>query len=318
MPERPTLRQLEYLVALAETLHFGKAAKRCAVSQPALSSQIQHLEELVGAQLFERSGRRTMLTPLGSRLAARARAILRDADELMEVAGAAGTGLQGEVRMGVIPTVAPYLLPALLPAVREAWPKLRLLLREDQTHRLVDRLREGGLDLLLLALPVDGDDLAQLPLMEEPFILAAPRGHPLARKGPVSDADLDGAEVLLLEEGHCLRDQALSVCRLAGASETADVRATSLGTLVQMVQGGLGVTLLPATAAAVEVREETIVLRKFRRPEPTRMLGLVWRKSSARGEAYASLGQTLREAAGDLPLRILAGEAGTPYEVKGP
>ncbi|MFN7131115.1 MAG: LysR substrate-binding domain-containing protein, partial [Myxococcales bacterium] len=243
---RPSIRQLEYLVALADHLHFGHAARACGVTQPALSVQIQQLEELVGAQLIERTPRQILLTPIGEEMAANARKFLRELDDLVATARTAGKPLTGPLRLGVIPTIAPYLLPHLLPLVREHYPDVRLLLREDQTHNLLRLLREGRLDLLLLALPVDGHDLESLPIFSEPFVLAVPRAHPLSRALRVQQAALRGEEVLLLEDGHCLRDQALDVCRAAGARESAEVQATSLSTLVEMVAGGMGVTLLPA------------------------------------------------------------------------
>ena len=246
---RPSIRQLEYLVALGASRHFGRAARACAVTQPALSLQIRQLEELLGVKLFERSRRQVLVTPAGERMIERARQALQRVDDLLDEARAAQRPFTGRLSLGVIPTVAPYLLPRALPAVRAAWPGLELLLREDQTQRILARLRGGELELLLLALPVEGDDLEALPLFEEPFVLAVPASHPLARgHGPVTEAALAGEPVVLLEEGHCLRAQALALCDAAGARETGRVQATSLGTLVQMVANGLGITLLPATS----------------------------------------------------------------------
>jgi len=294
---RPSIRQLEYSVSLAEHRHFGRAARACAVTQPALSAQIQLLEEGLGVRLFERSRRGVFLTRAGEAVIARARDALRSLDDLVGAADELREPLAAPLHLGVIPTVAPYLLPAWLKQIRVAHPTLRLLLHEDQTDRIVERLRHGELDLLLLALPVPGDDLEAFELFEEPFWLAAPADHPLARGGRrrVVEQDLEGAAVLLLADGHCLRDQALSICRTAGARESEEVRASSLATLVQMVAGGLGVTLLPATAAAIEVHPgDGIVLRRFRSPEPARRIGLVWRKASPRGQAFHQLGALLR------------------------
>lgn len=290
---RPTIRQFEYVVAVADYLHFGRAADACAVSQPGLSAQILQLEQTLDVQIFERSRRKVIVTPVGRQIVERARRILQETDELMRAAADAKEPLVGEVRLGVIPTIAPYLLPRLLPKVRKAFPKLRLILREDQTRRLVEALRTGRLDLLLLALPIEGDDLESHPLLLDPFVLAAPKGHPLTRKPVVTEKDLAGQSLLLLEEGHCLRDQALSLCTKAGAREES-VRATSLNTLVQMVAAGLGITLLPALAVPVEAhRGSGIQTRPFADPSPGRQIGLLWRRSSGRGKSFELLAEQL-------------------------
>jgi len=297
--DRPSVRQLEYALAVARERHFGRAARACGVTQPALSTQIQALEQRLGARLFERSRRGVLVTPAGERALARARDALAALDALVEGARGGDAALSGPLHLGVIPTLAPYLLPRWLPLVRDAYPELHLFLHEDQTARLVARLREGRLDLLLLALPIEGPDLETLPLFEEAFLLAAPAHHRLARGGRrrVAESELEGAEVLLLEEGHCLRDQALSFCQRAGAHEGELVRASSLNTLVQMVANGLGVTLLPASSLPVEVHpDDGIVVRRFRPPEPSRRIGLVWRRSSARGAAFRHLGSLLHHS----------------------
>jgi len=292
---RPSIRQLEYLVALASTRHFGRAAKACAVTQPALSLQIRQLEELLGLRLFERGRRQVLVTPAGARVIERAREALRRIDDLLDEARMAQRPLTGRLSLGVIPTVAPYLLPRALPAVRAAYPELELLLREDQTQRIVTRLRAGELELLLLALPVEGDDLETLRLFEEPFVLAVPESHPLARgRGPLPETALVGEPVVLLEEGHCLRAQALALCDAVGARETGRVQATSLGTLVQMIANGLGITLLPAISLEVEARAGSgIALRAFEAPAPGRTIGLAWRRGSARGAEFRALGEIL-------------------------
>ncbi|MDX1650011.1 MAG: LysR substrate-binding domain-containing protein, partial [Myxococcota bacterium] len=202
--QRPSIRQLEYVVAVADALHFGRAARQCAVSQPALSAQVQQVEELLGVQIFERSRRRVLITEAGRRVVEQAREALAVVDRLVEEAGRAGRPLVGVLRLGVIPTVAPYFLPPLLPSVRAAYPELRLVLREEQTSRLVAELQSGALDAVLLALPVEEADLVELPLFEEPFWFVAPEDHPLARgRGGVAEEALEGEEVLLLEDGHC-------------------------------------------------------------------------------------------------------------------
>jgi LysR family hydrogen peroxide-inducible transcriptional activator len=298
MNARPTLRQLEYLVAVAEAGHFGRAARACAVTQPALSAQIAALEQSLGVRLFERSRRGARATRAGERVVERARITLRSVDELVALAREAREPLTGPLHLGVIPTVAPYLLPRWLPEVRRRHPRLRLFLHEEQTARVLAGLAEGRLDLGLLALPIEEPGLETFSVGREPFLLAVPAGHPLAkRRTRVGEAEIRGESVLLLEDGHCLRDQALSVCHQAGARETEGVRASSLSTLVQMVEGGLGVTLLPASAAAVEGRGELALLR-FRAPEPSRELGLVWRRSSSRGDEFRLLGELLRRRLG--------------------
>ncbi|MEZ5978735.1 MAG: LysR substrate-binding domain-containing protein [Planctomycetota bacterium] len=291
---RPSLRQLEYLVAVAETLHFRKAAQRCAVTQPALSAQIQSLEQLLGVQLFERNRRRVLLTTAGREAVGRAREVLERVDALAEAARAAAEPLSGELRLGVIPTVAPYLLPRVLPGLRESHPNLRLFLREEMTPVIVDRLNAGELDCLLLALPVTGGDFDSQLLFLDSFWLALPEGHPLLSRTSVAEDDLRDQEVLLLEDGHCLRDQALAICSRNGASESMRVRATSLGTLVQMVSGGLGLTLLPEIAVDVEARDGSgVELRPFVEPVPQRQIGLVWRKGSSRAEEFKQLGEEI-------------------------
>ena len=293
--QRPSIRQLECAVAVADALHFGRAARACSITQPALSAQIQALEELLGVRLFERGRRGVIVTAAGARVIEQARAMLAQLDGLVEGAASEAEPLSGVLRLGVIPTVAPYLLPALLPGVRRAWPMLQLVLREDQTAALVEQLDAGRLDLLLLALPVEGASLEELPLLREPFHFVAPTRHPLAKsERSISEQALRGEEVLLLEDGHCLRAQALDVCRRAGALAPGRIQATSLSTLVQMVANGLGVTLLPERALAIELRRGAgLVARPFKHPAPFRTLGLAWRPGAARAADHRLLGQTL-------------------------
>jgi LysR family hydrogen peroxide-inducible transcriptional activator len=295
---RPSVRQLEAIVAVAEQRHFGRAARVCAISQPALSSQVRLIEEDLGVRIFERSRRGVLVTRSGEAVLECARAALRALDAVVAAAQQRGP-LAGPLHLGVIPTIAPYFLPRWLPRVRSAHPELQVFLHEDRTARIVERLRDGELDLLLLALPVEGNDLEALPLLHEPFLLAVPAGHRLARGGRrrVAESELEDELVLLLEDGHCLRDQALSICQMAGARESLEVRASSLTTLVQMVASGLGITLLPESAAPAEVHpRDGIVLRRIRAPEPTRRIGLLWRRASPRAEAFAALGAQLRTA----------------------
>jgi LysR family hydrogen peroxide-inducible transcriptional activator len=289
---RPTLRQLEYLVALADTLNFRQAAQKSFVTQPGLSTQIRQLETSLGVQLFERDKRRVIPTVAGTEAARRARTILEQVDQLADAARGHAAPLSGTLRLGVIPTVAPYLLPAALPAVRRRFKGLRLVLREDRTARLLAALAEGRLDLLLLALEADLGAAETRPLFKDPFVVAVPPEHPLAKKKSVREEDLEDADVLLLDDGHCLRDQALGLCKAARAREVVDFRASSLGTLVQMVQNGLGVTLLPAMAVPVETRaERRLTVRPFQKPPPARTIGLAWRHTSTRADEFELLAE---------------------------
>jgi LysR family hydrogen peroxide-inducible transcriptional activator len=295
----PTVRQLECLVAVAETLSFRAAAELCFVTQPAVSNQIRQLETSLGLKLFERDKRRVIPTAAGAVLAARAREILADLREFVGAAPAFKRPLCGKLVLGVIPTVAPYLLPRCLPCVRDRHPDLRLLLQERQTAHLVASLAEGSVDLALLALEAELDDLETLPLARDPFLLAVPEGHRLWDRAEVREADLADEPVLLLEDGHCLRDQVLPFCEQARACELGDFRASSLGTLIQMVSGGIGVTLIPGIAAAVEAGPDRgLRLIPFAPPAPARTLGLAWRRSSLREEEFRILGETLTQGLG--------------------
>lgn len=295
MKPLPTLRQLSYLVALADHRHFGRAAESCFVTQSTLSAGLQELEGLLGVTLVERTKRRVMPTPLGEEIVARARRLLRDAEDLADTARAAAEPLSGLVRLGVIPTIAPYLLPRVLPGLRAAHPRLKLHLREDQTARLLEALSGGDLDVVLLALPYPAEDLETEEIGADPFLLACPPDHPLARLKQVAAADLAGADLLLLEEGHCLREHALAACRLPSV-QGRGLQATSLHTLVQMVANGLGVTLLPRLAVDAEVtRGVDLVLRPLADGEAAaRHLGLAWRRSSPRRGEYRLLAEELR------------------------
>ena len=294
--DRPTVRHLETLVAVADQGSFRRAAASLGMSQPALSAQVQGAEDLLGVQVFERDRRAVLVTPAGEDIIGRAREALASIDAVGDAARRRSAPLVGPLRLGVIPTIAPDWLPALLPAVRTKYPRLELILREDQTHRLLSQLDRGQIDAALLALPVPGD-FTTAEIARESFLLAAPKGSPLVKKKRVSDRDLDDATVLLLEDGHCLRDQALAVCDRGGAVESMEVRATSLPTLVQMVAGGLGVTLLPESAAAALVQPRgAIDLAPFVAPQPGRTIGLAWRTSSARLREFRMLAETLSDA----------------------
>jgi len=295
--ERPTLRQLEYFVAVAKRLSFKKGAESCSVSQPALSAQIAQLEAQLGVQLFERDRRGVRLTAAGTALVPGAVETLASCDRLGPLAKSFGAPLTGPLRLGVIPTVGPYLLPRVLPAVAEAYPELQVFLREDTTARLLEQLEEGKLDLLLLAVDIDLGAVSTQPLFSDPFVLAVPEGDALAGMAEANLSDLEGHDVLLLEEGHCLREQTLSLCDSAGADELSGFRASSLGTIAQMVAGGLGITLLPELAVEREAAAAPgLRVVPFGADGPSRSVGLAWRASSPRAEEYRALGETLATA----------------------
>ena len=285
-------------MALADERHFGRAAGRCFVSQPTLSAQIRKLERFLGVPLVERQPRRISLTPMGQQVVARARRLLQESDAIVELAQTGRDPLAGELRVGLIPTVGPYLLPRVAPALQRALPKLKLLLYEYQTGPLLERLRAGDLDLGVLALPVvPMDGLESTTLYEEPFALAVPSSHRLAARRRVGVEDLRDETLLLLEDGHCLRDQALEVCSRIDVHEAQDYRATSLETLRQMVAAGHGVTLLPELAIAAPIGATSgLETRPFDAPAPSRTIGAVWRKSTTRGPAIEAIAETVRVA----------------------
>ena len=290
-----TLRELQYLVALATHRNFRRAAEMCLVSQPTLSTQIRKLEEELGVLLVERGPRSVMLTPAGRDAADRARRILSEVEEMKEAARRAYASEAGTLRLGVFPTLAPYLLPHVVPVVRERFPLLDLLLFEEKSAVLLDRLRHGALDAALLALPVADARLHSAFLFEEPFMVAVPADHPLARQSGLTLKELGLHNLMLLEDGHCLRDQALEVCQLSGARETSEFRATSLETLRQMVVAGAGITLLPVLATRGRAAgSDKLCLLTFRDSHPSRQIGLLWRRTSAMGPLLEQLVTLLR------------------------
>ena len=297
-----SLRQLQYAVAIADTLSFRRAAERCRVSQPSLSAQVGELEGALGVRLFERDRRRVLVTTAGHELVARARVVLREAEDLVEQARRAGDPLVGTLRLGVIPTISPYLLPRLTTAFRAGFPRLTALWTEDRTETLVRSLDAGALDAALLALEADIGDLEHESVGVDPFVLATPLKHALgARTTPARPAELRDADVLLLDDGHCFRDQALSFCATAKAHEL-EFRATSLSTLAQMVAGGAGVTLLPSLAVPTEAKRAALRVRAFAAPAPKRTIAFVWRRRSPLGPALRALAATARKAY-DAPTR---------------
>lgn len=286
------LRDLQYLVSVAELQHFGRAAERCHVSQPTLSTQLKKLEDYLGVPIFERSGRRVLVTPAGEQVVERARILLRDYEELQLTARRLKDPAAGQYRLGVFPTLAPYFLPRVIPAIHAQYPRLRLLLVEEKTEHLLERLRAGRLDLALLALPVAGEGLESFALFDEPFRLAVAKDHPLAGRKQVTATDIADEPLLLLDEGHCLRDQALEFCKLNELSESGEFRATSLETLMQMVASGIGVTLVPEMATQ-STQRPNLRFVAFARPQPHRRIGLVWRRKSSQAEFFTELGELM-------------------------
>ncbi|MDK0521855.1 hydrogen peroxide-inducible genes activator [Streptomyces sp. ML-6] len=309
-PKQPSLSQLRAFAAVAEHLHFRDAAAAIGMSQPALSGAVSALEEALGVQLIERTTRKVLLSPAGERLAVRARAVLEAVGELMEEAEAVRAPFTGVLRLGVIPTVAPYLLPTVLRLVHERYPELVLQVHEEQTSSLLEGLAAGRLDLLLLAVPLGVPGVAELPLFDEDFVLVMERDHWLGGRVDIPREALRELPLLLLDEGHCLRDQALDICREAGRTEGTPVTTTAAGlsTLVQLVAGGLGVTLLPRTAVPVETgRNDALATGYFAEPAPSRRVALAMRTGAARHEEFEEFAAALREAMEALPVRVTAG-----------
>jgi len=293
----PTLRQLEFLCAVADQGSFSKAAESCHVTQPTLSAAIKEVEGMLGVQLIEREARGASLTQAGEAAVERARTILSDAADLVSAARQAGAPLSGPFRLGAIPTIAPFLLPRTLKALRKAHPGLKLYLREDQTERLLDGLKSRTLDAALIALPWDAAGIETMDLGDDEFMLVAPSGHDLIEQGTLKSSDLADEDVLLLEDGHCLRDHALSICRLPSKRGGADVTATSLPTLVHMVAGGLGVSLLPKLAIEAGITSGADVeLRAFETPMIGRRIGIAWRTGSPRASEAQMIGEIVRNA----------------------
>jgi LysR family hydrogen peroxide-inducible transcriptional activator len=291
-----SLRQLRYFEAVARSRHFGKAAGQCAVTQPALSMQIQELEKTLGVQLIERGRHGVMLTEAGREIAGRASRILADTRDIVDFARRQGSVLAGPLRLGVIPSVAPYVLPALLPLIREKFPDLDLHLRETRTDHLVEELLDGGLDLLLLALPVENPEVETIKLFNDRFLLAMPKSRQVSNRIRATPELLQQDRLLLLEEGHCLRDQALSWCSLRRIDNIDTFGASNLSTIVQMVANGLGMTLLPELSINLECRRGDIRLMRFTDPQPRRVVGLAWRRSSPRKRHFVELGKLITQA----------------------
>ncbi|MEV4674835.1 MULTISPECIES: LysR substrate-binding domain-containing protein [Actinomadura] len=296
---RPTVAQLRAFLALAEHLHFRDAAAALRMSQPALSGAVAALEDTLGTRLVERTTRKVLLTPAGERVARRAEVVLAELDRLVDEVKAVQGTLVGPLRVGVIPTVAPYLLPLVLPRLAKEFPDLELSVHEEQTEHIVAELLAGRLDVVLLALPVAADGVAEIVLYDEDFVLVAPPGFELGDEEVPREA-LNDLDVLLLNKGHCMRDQALDICRDVGARAAAATYATSLATLVQLVSGGFGVTLVPETALPVETRRApNLGLHRFAAPAPFRRIGLGFRSTSPRADEFEALAESVRGAVAD-------------------
>jgi LysR family hydrogen peroxide-inducible transcriptional activator len=300
-----TLRQLRYLGALAEHRHFGRAAEACSVTQPALSMQIRDLEKFLGVELVERRPGEIVLTEIGLEVARRGERVLASSRDLIDFARHRSRVLSGRLMLGMIPSLAPYVLPKILPPLQRHYPELRLELRETQTKALIEELVRGSLDVVMLALPVTEVEVETIRLFDDPFLFAVPASDPRPETARVSALDIDPRQLILLEEGHCLRDQALAYCtdnkRDAGGglgSGSMGLGATSLTTVMQMVANGYGVTLVPEVAIDVEVRDERVKLLRFAPPLPGRTIGLGWRQSSPRKVDFVALGQIITETLG--------------------
>ncbi|MFN2328448.1 MAG: hydrogen peroxide-inducible genes activator [Chromatocurvus sp.] len=297
MSRQPTLKQLRYLISLAEHGHFGHAARACHVSQSTLSAGILELEDVLGAPLVERNNRRVILTLLGEEVVQRGKNVMLSVEDIVACCRAAAEPFNGAMRIGVIPTIAPFILPGLLKRLRDEHPDFRLFIREDLSENLTEALSRGELDVLLLALPYPVQGVDEFPLFEDEFLLACPEGHPLASLKRLTTKDLKGADLLLLEDGHCLREHALEACKLRDSDVSVPYQATSLNTIVQMVANGIGVTLLPKMALDANVLLGTRVqVSRFSEKGITRTVGLMWRRNTPRQPEFRQLGAFIREA----------------------
>jgi LysR family hydrogen peroxide-inducible transcriptional activator len=306
-----TLKQLRYLSALAVHRHFGRAAEACSVTQPALSMQIRDLERQLGVQLVERRPGDVVLTDIGIEVVERGQQILAEARDLIDFARHRRSVLTGRLVLGVIPTLAPYVLPRMLSTIQRTYPDLQIELRETQTRVLLDELARGELDAIMLALPLVDPDIETMELFQDPFLLAVPSTDARSNTARVSPRDIEHDRLILLEEGHCLRDQALTFCANARQNGTMGLGATSLATVMQMVANGYGVTLVPQIAVDVEVRDERVKLLRFATPQPGRTVGLAWRRTSPRKADFIALGQLVTQALASAGSRGVGGQTST-------
>jgi LysR family hydrogen peroxide-inducible transcriptional activator len=287
-------RDLHYLIAVADLKNFGQAAERCFISQPTLSTQIKKLEDSLGVQIFERTNKKVLCTEVGQKIIESARRTLQEVDTIKALAAESKDPLSGNLRLGAFPTLSPYIFPQLVPLIKQAFPRIRLILVEEKTETLLTLLNNGQLDMALLALPVDDEGLACCALFDDEFLLAVSLDHPLAQTQQINQGDLHGEHLLLLDEGHCLRGQALQVCQMNGANEENEFRATSLETLRQMVRAGSGITFIPRLA--INHYDEDIHYVHFESPVPSRRIGLVWRQTTARVELARQLTILIQQA----------------------
>ncbi|PPD32037.1 MAG: DNA-binding transcriptional regulator OxyR [Methylomonas sp.] len=292
------LRDLHYLIAVADLRSFVQAAERCFISQPTLSTQIKKLEDGLGVQIFERSNKRVLLTEIGEQVVISARRILQEVEQVKQLAEHAGDPLAGNLRIGAFPTLSTYIFPPLVPLIRQQFPKARLILLEEKTEELIKQLKNAQIDMALLALPVPDESLQRAVLFDDEFLLAVAADHPLANLNKIAQTDLAGQQLLLLDEGHCLRGQALQICQINSADEQQDVRATSLETLRQMVRAGTGITFMPRIA--IGPGDDGIRYIPFASPAPSRSIGLVWRKTSARGKLITAMAGLIKQVAAEL------------------
>lgn len=296
------LRELEYLVAVDEERHFHRAAERCFVSQPTLSGQLKKLEQELGVLLVERNNRQVAMTQAGSAVADQARKILAEARAIKDMASYFHDPLVGDLRVGIIPTIAPYLLPVIMPALKKQFPKLKLWLYEYQTHQLLEKMKNAELDVLILALPVESHDFVELDLFREPFRLGVNKTEPLAKQAMINMGDISQQEMLLLEEGHCLRGHILDACLLANLKESSQFQATSLETLRHMVGEGMGMTLIPELAVPAKTRKADLIQYiEFSDPKPNRRIGMIYRKNSYREETFYEISELIKSV---LPVKM--------------
>ena len=299
MPPEPTLRQLRHFLSLAEHCHFSRAAEACLVTQSSLSASIKGMETVLGAMLFERTKRSVMLTPLGREMVGMAKEVVARLDDLTDMVKGAGAPLVGDLRMGVSPTIGPFLLPRVLPGLRDAYPGLWLYLREEQTEPLLRQLADGGLELVLMALPYKTEKMETFEFADDPFLAVFPRGHAMGEYETMTPARLDRDALLVLEDGNCLTDQTLALGKFGESVHAGRFQATSLHTLVQMVDNGLGVTVLPKMAVDAGIlRGLKLDFRPFSSPKASRRIALVWRNTSRRGDEFRMLGEFLRDELG--------------------
>lgn len=293
------LRDLKYIIAVAETCHFGKASERCFVSQPTLSGQIKKLEDELGVTIFERTKRSVELTPIGEEIVEHARLVIEQADAIEQLARAHHDPLAGPLRVGIIPTISPYLIPLLLAPLKRQYPQLKLVLTEDITERLLQRLQQHEIDVAIIATAVDPSDLASIPLFDEPFWLAHPRNHPLYTKDEITHEDLEELEMLLLSDGHCLAQQVMNVCHLAGRpheGEMADLQASSLDTILQLVGANMGCTLVPALATrGAWMTDSGVIARKLDLPDTYRSVSMAFRHSFPRRQALEAFADVIQQ-----------------------